>query len=579
MLELLQVKVTGIAGSFYDFGSSLFKSGSFFSWLRRHLPKPPALFGAELFVAVSLAVCYFFLMFPQSAAPRSIDGNEMNPYLFTYLSSHPYSQKDVAAGFTSWKPRLAGPMISSWEYDQVFKYHNNSSTPKTPDSGYFIFGGYRININALIFSSYHAIWLFLLFLILILHRKDALFIMLGVFCGLMFNLMIPSGQWFYPWDMPTMLFFTWACLLYDKRQLFPLIVVVWLGSLFKETTLCCALLILLGEHWTLKKRIAGFATVVIASLLARKLLMAIYGVKTVVLALNDSGNIHELIFKTWSLLVGNIQQLFSLNLNHVLFTNAGALFLMMMIPWRSRRDVVFKILAMVFIIGQFLYGHITEFRIWYEILPLGWIVISEALSINFPMVLGSEAGGGTFQPSLVSNQTTRIMKGSYWLTMSVLLCLAIGVLVIGNLMEPAPEIASSIPQTATENASVSYDSFLRGLSKEQMENITALNLLSWTFATSPDATNRNGALAVELGERACKETDYKMTVVVGTLAAAYAEAGRFDDAISTGQKACALASELGETNLLSKNRELVTLYQAHKAYHESPPNSDASQPH
>jgi hypothetical protein len=60
------------------------------------------------------------------------------------------------------------------------------------------------------------------------------------------------------------------------------------------------------------------------------------------------------------------------------------------------------------------------------------------------------------------------------------------------------------------------------------------------------------------------------------LAAAYAEAGRFDQAIATGQKACALASELGETNLLARNQELVALYQAHQPYHESPPNSDAS---
>ena len=56
--------------------------------------------------------------------------------------------------------------------------------------------------------------------------------------------------------------------------------------------------------------------------------------------------------------------------------------------------------------------------------------------------------------------------------------------------------------------------------------------------------------------------------MVGTLAAAYAEAGRFDEAIATGQKACALASELGETNLLKSNLELIALYQAHRPYHE-----------
>jgi hypothetical protein len=58
------------------------------------------------------------------------------------------------------------------------------------------------------------------------------------------------------------------------------------------------------------------------------------------------------------------------------------------------------------------------------------------------------------------------------------------------------------------------------------------------------------------------------------LAAAYAEAGRFDEAVAAGQKACALATELGETNLLKRNQELVILYQAHQPYHEPLPGSD-----
>ena len=99
-------------------------------------------------------------------------------------------------------------------------------------------------------------------------------------------------------------------------------------------------------------------------------------------------------------------------------------------------------------------------------------------------------------------------------------------------------------------------------------NPTLLNNLAWTLATSPDASKRNVALAVQLAERACDLTQYQQTIMVGTLAAAYAESGRFDEAIATGQKACALAEKNGETNLLKRNQELVKSYQAHKPYHE-----------
>lgn len=99
------------------------------------------------------------------------------------------------------------------------------------------------------------------------------------------------------------------------------------------------------------------------------------------------------------------------------------------------------------------------------------------------------------------------------------------------------------------------------------------NNLAWALATSPEAVKRDGALAVELAEEACQETQYQMTTLVGTLAAAYAEAGRFDDAIITAQKACDLAAKNGETDLLRKNQELLGLYQNHQPYRDRQANS------
>jgi len=103
----------------------------------------------------------------------------------------------------------------------------------------------------------------------------------------------------------------------------------------------------------------------------------------------------------------------------------------------------------------------------------------------------------------------------------------------------------------------------------QPEAPEILNDLAWLLATCPDTRIRDGAQAVGFAERACKLTDYKQTVMIGTLAAAEAEAGRFDDAISMAQKASALASESGNQELLLKNQELLALYQKHQPYHEA----------
>ena len=96
----------------------------------------------------------------------------------------------------------------------------------------------------------------------------------------------------------------------------------------------------------------------------------------------------------------------------------------------------------------------------------------------------------------------------------------------------------------------------------------ALNNLAWLLATSEDPNIRDGIRAVQLAEHACSLTGSKKTTYLGTLAAALAEAGRFDDAITAAQTACALAGKSGETNLLQKNQELLELYRTHKPYRE-----------
>jgi len=96
----------------------------------------------------------------------------------------------------------------------------------------------------------------------------------------------------------------------------------------------------------------------------------------------------------------------------------------------------------------------------------------------------------------------------------------------------------------------------------------ALNNLAWLLATDKDPKIRDGAGAVQFGERLCGLTDYKVTVYVGTLAAAYAEAGRFDEAVRTAETAITLAGAAGQTNLLERNRRLLELYRAKRPYRE-----------
>ncbi len=103
------------------------------------------------------------------------------------------------------------------------------------------------------------------------------------------------------------------------------------------------------------------------------------------------------------------------------------------------------------------------------------------------------------------------------------------------------------------------------------DSTEALNNLAWLLATSANVDIRDGGRAVELAERACALTRFQQTAMLGTLAAAYAEAGRFGDAVATAQQACSLASGAGDEALLKKNQQLLELYRAGKPYHETAP--------
>ena len=97
-----------------------------------------------------------------------------------------------------------------------------------------------------------------------------------------------------------------------------------------------------------------------------------------------------------------------------------------------------------------------------------------------------------------------------------------------------------------------------------------LNNLAWLLATCADGRVRDGAEAVRCAERACQLTAFKQARVTGTLAAAYAEAGRFSEAVTTGETAVKLATDAGDPRLMDMSSRLLNLYRAGQPYHEPP---------
>ena len=129
------------------------------------------------------------------------------------------------------------------------------------------------------------------------------------------------------------------------------------------------------------------------------------------------------------------------------------------------------------------------------------------------------------------------------------------------------------PRNAKYQDNLGYALFLAGKPGEaaarfqasleiQPQNAATCKNLAWILATCPDASIRNGARAVELAESAVRLSSRPDPIFVSTLAAAYAEAGRFSEAAATARQAQQLALDRNDSELVKALPDQIGLYLA-----------------
>ena len=89
------------------------------------------------------------------------------------------------------------------------------------------------------------------------------------------------------------------------------------------------------------------------------------------------------------------------------------------------------------------------------------------------------------------------------------------------------------------------------------------NNIAWVLATSSDASIRDGAKAIDLADVAVALSGGREPRFLRTLAAAYAESGRFSEALAAAQQAAAIARMQGKTGLANRLKKDLMLYRAY----------------
>jgi len=107
----------------------------------------------------------------------------------------------------------------------------------------------------------------------------------------------------------------------------------------------------------------------------------------------------------------------------------------------------------------------------------------------------------------------------------------------------------------------------------QPENGNAKSNLAWVFATYPVESVRNGTQAVQLAAQALQLSGGKNAIILRTLAAAYAESGRFAEAVRTAERGLELAIGQGNAGLAAELQRNIALYRMNSPLRDTSPGS------
>lgn len=226
-----------------------------------------------------------------------------------------------------------------------------------------------------IYASYNCVFLFALFVMLIFAIEKPLVPMLGTVAGLMCSSAPQFQPYIHPFDMPTMFLFTAAFLCYDKKHWWLLMAVVLAGGLIKESVLVAGLFFL-GVPWGSYRRTWQNVFFVRLGVVAILVLLVHF---IMGLIMSSGGHMNWMIGNVggqhpW---VKNITLLSTMRSTHPMFVNGGGL-VVLIASLCKLKDWPLRAVIAAYLVGVFFFGWMLELRTFFEVLPMGWILVLRA---------------------------------------------------------------------------------------------------------------------------------------------------------------------------------------------------------
>lgn len=207
-------------------------------------------------------------------------------------------------------------------------------------------------------------------LFVIAFRSESLFFIWGTFAGVIFGYLLDPKV--YSWDMTSLFVFSLVAVLLAKKSspdgitVLATGIIIAAGVLFKETSAVLAIFPLFlcrNSRW-LHRILMTMA--IGTSALAVKVAINYLQTGSVFTLATDS------FYDDRTLLAWNMQ-IFSEE--PILLANAGMILALLLLPSMKADLLFYKAVTILFIVGNFLFGVVNEYRIWFELIPLALLAL------------------------------------------------------------------------------------------------------------------------------------------------------------------------------------------------------------
>jgi len=214
-------------------------------------------------------------------------------------------------------------------------------------------------------SLWAAGWLMFVFVLYIASfRQRSLLYVLGTFCAISFAFTPGIGSTrVYPWDLPAVFWYAVSVILLKSKRMLLLACLVPIAVLFKETALLIPVVFLFWDDVPWRRRLVLCTLSITAGLGAKGIADLVTGSPIPVLTMTPSDSMNA------PRLLENLQLLLEFRIDHPFFANSGLIVALLLLPSSDQRILGWKVLAILFFVGNMLFGVINEYRIWLELVP------------------------------------------------------------------------------------------------------------------------------------------------------------------------------------------------------------------